>query len=102
GYGVWRKAEGIIMDRDGVDIDVVESVLAKGQFLVAEEESVLAGCVDLELRGERAYLGLLSVVPARQKAGIGAMLMREAELRCAQGGCRFMYLKTIDVREDHG
>jgi hypothetical protein len=29
------------------------------------------------------------------------MLMREAELRCAQGGCRFMDLKTIDLRKDN-
>lgn len=97
----FRKAEGYIIDRDRVDIEVVQSLLAKGQFLVAEEESVLAGCVYLELRVERAYLGLLSVDPARQKAGIGSMLMSEAELRCAQGGCRFMDLKTIDLREDN-
>ncbi len=97
----FRKAEGFIIDRDRVDLEVVHSLLAKGAFLVAEDESVLAGCVYLELRGERAYLGLLSVDSARQKAGIGSMLMREAELRCAQSGCRFMDLKTIDLRKDN-
>jgi ribosomal protein S18 acetylase RimI-like enzyme len=97
----FRKAESYIIDRDRVDLEVVESLLTKGEFLVAEEESSLAGCVYLELRGERAYLGLLSVDPTRQKAGVGSMLMREAELHCARAGCRFIDLKTIDLREDN-
>jgi N-acetylglutamate synthase-like GNAT family acetyltransferase len=97
----FRKAEGYIIDRDRVDLEVVESLLAKGEFLVAEEESSLAGCVYLELRGERAYLGLLSVDPTRQKAGVGSMLMREAELHCDRAGCRFIDLKTIDLRKDN-
>ncbi|MBZ5687604.1 MAG: GNAT family N-acetyltransferase [Acidobacteriia bacterium] len=97
----FRKAEGFIIDRDRVDLEVVHSLLAKGEFLVADDEGGLAGCVYLELRGERAYLGLLSVDPARQKAGVGSMLMREAELRCARAGCRFMDLKTIDLRKDN-
>jgi GNAT superfamily N-acetyltransferase len=97
----FRKAESYIIDRDRVDLEDVHSLLAKGEFLVAEDECTLAGCVYLELRGERAYLGLLSVDPARQKAGVGSMLMREAELRCARSGCRFMDLKTIDLRKDN-
>jgi N-acetylglutamate synthase-like GNAT family acetyltransferase len=97
----FRKAEGFIIDRDRVDLEAVHSLLAKGEFLVAEEEGTLAGCVYLELRSERAYLGLLSVDPALQKAGVGSMLMREAELRCARAGCRFMDLKTIDLRKDN-
>lgn len=97
----FRKAEGFIIDRDRVDLEGVQSLLAKGEFLVADEESALAGCVYLEFKGERAYLGLLSVAPARQKAGVGSMLMREAEVRCARAGCRFMDLRIIDLRKDN-
>jgi GNAT superfamily N-acetyltransferase len=97
----FRKAESFIIDRDRVDLQVVQLLLAKGEFLVADDEDALAGCVYLELRGERAYLGLLSVDPARQKAGVGSMLMREAERRCAKVGCRFMDLRIIDLRKDN-
>jgi len=97
----FRKAESFIIDRDRVDLEVVQSLLAKGEFLVADDEDALAGCVYLELRGERAYLGLLSVDPARQKAGVGSLLMREAERRCAKVGCRFMDLRIIDLRKDN-
>lgn len=97
----FRKAEGFIIGRDRVDLEVVHSLLAKGEFLVADDEGALAGCVYLELRAERAYMGLLSVDPARQKTGVGSMLVSEAELRCAKAGCRFMDLKTIHLRKDN-
>ena len=97
----FRKAESFIIDRDRVDLEVVQSLFAKGEFLVADDEDALAGCVYLELRGERAYLGLLSVDPTRQKAGVGSMLMREAELHCARAGCRFVDLRIIDLRKDN-
>lgn len=97
----FRQAESFIIDRDRIDLEVVQSLLAKGKFLVAGDGSALAGCVYLELRGERAYLGMLSVDPARQKAGVGSMLMREAEVYCARAGCRFMDLRIIDLRKDN-
>ena len=97
----FRKAESFIIDQDRVDLEVVRSLLAKGEFLVADDEGALAGCVYLERRGERAYLGLLSVDPTRQKAGVGSRLMREAELHCARAGCRFMDLRIIDLRKDN-
>ena len=97
----FRKAESYIIDRDRVDSALVDSLLAKGEFLVAEDETELAGCVYLELRSDRAYLGLLSVAPERQKGGVGSTLMREAEQRCARAGCRFMDLRIIDLRKDN-
>ena len=97
----FRQAESFIIDRDRVDLEVVQSLLAKGEFLVADDSGALAGCVYLEFRSERAYLGLLSVDPARQKAGVGSILMREAELHCAKAGCRFMDLRIIDLRKDN-
>jgi len=97
----FRKAESYIIDRNRVDLEFVESLFAKGEFLVAEEEGTHVGCVYLEFRGDRAYLGLLSVDPEHQKAGIGSMLMREAEQRCATAGCHFMDLRIIDLRTDN-
>lgn len=93
--------EGHIIVGDRIDLETVQSLLAKGEFLVAEDESALAGCVYLEGRGEGCYLGLLSVDPKRQKSGIGSTLMREAEERSARAGFRFMDLRTIHLREDN-
>jgi GNAT superfamily N-acetyltransferase len=98
----FRRAESHIIDRDRVDLQLVRSLLGKGEFLLAEKEALLAGCVYLERRGDRAYLGLLSVAPERQNAGVGSMLMREAEQRSARAGCRSMDLRIINLRgENH-
>jgi len=97
----FRQAESYILDRDRVDLESVRSLLAKGEFLLAEDETALAGCVYLERRGERAYLGLLSVAPGRQNQGVGSMLMRQAEQRSARAGCRFMDLRIINLRREN-
>lgn len=99
----FRRAESFIIDRDRVDLENVESLLQTGTFLVAEDGGAVAGCVYVEPRGERSYLGLLSVDPERQKAGLGSTLMTAAEQRCAEAGCRFVDLQIINLREDnHG
>jgi predicted N-acetyltransferase YhbS len=102
--GAFRKAESFLVDHDRVDLDLVRSLLKKGKFLVAAENSgaggTLAGCVYVELRGERAYLGLLSVDPQLQNAGLGPKLMDAAEKFCAGEGCRFMDLRIVNVRRE--
>ena len=97
----FRAAESFIIDRNRVDLGQVDTLLRKGTFLVAEEDGVVPGCVYIELRGERAYLGLLSVDPERQKAGLGSMLMNAAEKLSAQAGCRFMDLRIINLRKEN-
>jgi len=99
----FRRAESYIIDRDRIDLEKVESLMQTGTFLIADDGGALAGCVYVELRGERSYLGLLSVDPQRQKAGLGSTLMTAAENHCAAAGCRFMDLQIINLREDnHG
>ena len=97
----FKRAEGYIIDRDRIDLETVQSLFAKGEFLIAEDDGTLAGCVYLEPRGNRTYLGLLSVAPGRQKAGVGSILMRESELRCTTAGSRYMDLRIINLREDN-
>lgn len=97
----FRQAESFIIDRNRVDLELVQSLFTKGEFLVAEDDGALAGCAYLERRGERAYLGLLSVSPELQKTGVGSLLMREAEQHCTKAGCRFMDVRIIDLRTDN-
>jgi GNAT superfamily N-acetyltransferase len=59
-----------------------------------------SAALTLNLGGDRSYLGLLSVNPNRQKAGLGSKLMNASEEYCAQAGCRFMDLRIINVREE--
>jgi N-acetylglutamate synthase-like GNAT family acetyltransferase len=96
----FRKAEGFLIDRARIDLDSVREFLKKGKFLLAQGESSLLGCAYIEPRGDRAYLGLLSVDPTRQKAGLGSQIMTACEEHCAKIGCRFMDLRIVNVREE--
>jgi GNAT superfamily N-acetyltransferase len=96
----FRNAEAFLIERDRIDVDSVRSLLGKGKFLLAEDEGILVGCAYIEFRGDRSYLGLLSVDPRRQKAGLGSKIMGTSEEHCAKAGCRFMDLRIINVRRE--
>ena len=97
----FRQAESFFIDCDRVDCEVVQSLMDTGEFLVIDDGDTLAGCVYIELRGERAYLGLLSVDPQRQKAGLGSQLMTHAERYCAAAGCKLMDLRIVNLRTEN-
>jgi N-acetylglutamate synthase-like GNAT family acetyltransferase len=96
----FRKAESFLIDRDRIDLPRVRELLRTGAFLVAEENKVVVGCVHIEMRGERSYLGLLSVDPNCQKGGVGSKLMAAAEDYCAKAGGHFVDLRIVNVRKE--
>ncbi|HKW65436.1 MAG TPA: GNAT family N-acetyltransferase [Candidatus Acidoferrum sp.] len=76
----------------------VREYMKKGEFLVAEDAAGLAGCVYVELRTERGYLGLLGVAPELQGTGLGHELMNAAESYFRTAGCRAIDLRIISPR----
>jgi predicted N-acetyltransferase YhbS len=96
----FRQAESFLIDQDRIDVEAVRDLLRKGTLLVADDLGVLCGCVYVEPRGDRSYLGLLSVDPQRQKSGLGSTLMQAAEDHCATAGSRFMDLRIVNVRKE--
>jgi GNAT superfamily N-acetyltransferase len=93
------RVEQPYIEGDRIDASGVRSYMAKGKFLVAENSTGLAGCVYLELRGDRGYLGLLGVDPPRQGTGLGRKLMDAAEEFFRQAGCVAVDLRVISARE---
>jgi predicted N-acetyltransferase YhbS len=96
----FRHAESFLIDQDRINVEAVRDLLQKGSFLVADDLGVLCGCVYVEPRGDRSYLGLLSVDPESQKSGLGSTLMQAAEDHCAKSGSRFMDLRIVNVRQE--
>lgn len=93
-------AEHYFVDGDRISTEEVLDSIGIGAFLVAEKEGEMVGCVYVEPRGERAYLGLLSVNPNHQQRGMGVRLMRAAEEFCVAAGCRFMDIKIVNLRTE--
>jgi GNAT superfamily N-acetyltransferase len=91
-----KKGGGDRLQGDGE----FEALWERGTFLVKEEDGTLVGCVYVELRGERAYLGLLSIATARQGAGLGKQVDTAAEQYAREQGCRWMDLRVVSPRAD--
>jgi predicted N-acetyltransferase YhbS len=90
--------EQVVFDGDRVDDLGIRVYMSGGTFLVAEDSGVLLGCVYVETRDARSYLGLLSVQPARQKAGLGRRLVAAAEDLARASHSRVMDLRVISAR----
>jgi predicted N-acetyltransferase YhbS len=96
----FRIAEEFFVDGNRITQAEVEKLLEKGAFLLAEIGDQLNGCVYVELRGERSYLGLLSVDPNLQQGGLGSLLMNAAESYCRERGSRFMDILIVNLRAE--
>jgi N-acetylglutamate synthase-like GNAT family acetyltransferase len=97
------EIEAFFVTGDRTDAAEVNGLFAAGDFIVLEVEpgAPIAGCVYIAARPDaRAYLGLLSVEPAAQKAGMGRRLVDAAEEHARGLGARFMELRVIDLREE--
>jgi predicted N-acetyltransferase YhbS len=96
----FRAAESFFVASNRISCAALQLMLDKGNFLLATDAAGLAGCVYVELRGERAYFGLLAVDPARQHRGLGRRLVGEAENHARAAGCRLMDLRIVSVRAE--
>lgn len=94
------RAARTFTDDDRTNPEQIRGLLQKGSFLLAEDEGKLAGCVYVELRGERGYFGLLAVEPEKQRAGMGSRLVTAAENYCRSAGCRFLDMTFASLRKD--
>jgi ribosomal protein S18 acetylase RimI-like enzyme len=92
------RVELPFIEGDRIDAEGVRTYMAKGKFLVAEDAAGFAGCVYVELRSDRGYLGLLGVDPPRQGTGLGRKLMDAAENYFREAGCRAIDLRVISAR----
>jgi GNAT superfamily N-acetyltransferase len=94
------EVERFFKDDTRTNPDEINGLLQKGTFFLLNERGQLAGCIYVQTRGQRGYIGLLSVDPARQGAGLGSLLMQHAEGWCARAGCSGVDLRIVHLRAE--
>lgn len=94
------RCETFFHKGDRTNPDQVRILIQKGSFLIAEDDSGIFGCVYLEKRGDRYYLGLLSIDPRRQHSGEGSRLMDAAEDYCRKNHAKAIDLLIVNLRTE--
>lgn len=94
------KVEAFFIVRDRLTPEETLAYFRKGRFLLSEEDGALRGVVYVEMRGDRSYLGLLSVDPSLQKSGLGRRLMAAAEEFAREMGSHHMDLTVVNLRTE--
>lgn len=64
------------------------------------ENNAIIGCVLLVNKGNRLYLGMLTVSPNLQNSGIGKQLLKEADVHALALGLPKIVMTVISIREE--
>jgi ribosomal protein S18 acetylase RimI-like enzyme len=96
-YGI---AESFFIRGDRIDLPEVEAMLTRGGFLLIERGGKLEGSVYVEDRGDHGYIGLVSVDPALQRAGLGRALVVAAERSLIELGRPRAELLVVNLRTE--
>ena len=94
--------EADILDGQRIDAPMLQAMLANpaATFLLADRDSELIACCELQHNGDAAYFGMFSVVPTEQGSGIGKEVLTEAErIVRDEWQCSRLEMTVIDVRD---
>ncbi|MFC4031459.1 GNAT family N-acetyltransferase [Streptomyces polygonati] len=95
--------EADILEGQRTDPEDVLTVITKpdSRLVAVESDGELVACCQLEHRGAHAYFGMFAVRPALQGAGLGKVIIAEAERFAGEEwGVAEMHMTVISVRED--
>lgn len=98
----WTHEADLIEGTIRTDATSLKELIQKPSAVIlkCELNGNIAGCVFLEKKNERLYLGMLSVSPQIQAKGIGKKLLIAAEEHAKQVGCTYVEMTVISVRNE--
>ena len=99
----WTSEADLFIGNKRTDETTVANLIQKPgvAFLkYLNEEGKLEGCVLLNKKNNRIYLGMFSVAPTSQGKGIGKKLLTAADDYAREHDCTSIYMTVISVREE--
>ncbi len=99
----WTTEAHLIAGEKRTDENDLRQVIRKTGSVILKyinDKGQLLGCVNLQKHGQRLYLGMFSVLPEEQGAGIGKKILLAAEQHALNEGCISIYMQVISVRTD--
>jgi GNAT superfamily N-acetyltransferase len=96
--------EADLLDGQRIDADMLHEDLARPRsaILIAEDGARMVACAHVAVEEDQAaYFGMFSVDPQIQGAGIGKIVLAEAERVAREDfGCASMRMTVIDCRDE--
>ncbi len=99
----WTTEAELIAGDTRADENMVQQTmqLPGSVFLkYTNDELQICGCVNLQQHDAKIYLGMFSVSPHLQGAGIGKQLLKATEEYAVQLGCTAIYMSVISLRTE--
>lgn len=98
----WTTEAHLIAGNIRTNESTVHSVIEQPNSVMLKytDEQQIVGCVNLQQHDNKTYLGMLSVSPHLQGAGIGKHLLNAAEEYAQQINCTTVYMTVISVRTE--
>jgi ribosomal protein S18 acetylase RimI-like enzyme len=94
--------EADLLDGTRIDVHAVKDLIRRPETVILkyEESGKIVGCVELVKRGQKIYLGMLSVSPELQAKGVGKQLLKGAEAEALKQGCTAIFMTVISIRHE--
>lgn len=95
--------EADLLDGQRIDVEGLAETIARpgSVVLLHERDHVTVACVHLERAGEDCYLGMLTILPAMQGAGLGRQMLEAAERWAVEHwSSRTMFMTVIVQRAE--
>jgi ribosomal protein S18 acetylase RimI-like enzyme len=98
----WTTEADLIAGEVRIDEASLQQVLiSPGSIVLCHRKAeTLLGCVNLQHKGDYLYLGMFSVSPEHQNAGIGKKLLQAAERVALQWDLKAIQMSVISVRDE--
>ena len=99
----WTHESDLIQGERRTDEETLVKILNDPDAVMlkyTDEQGIIQGCVHLQNKPRGLYLGMLTVNPALQGAGIGKKFLAAADERAQQLGCPCIYMTVISVRTE--
>jgi ribosomal protein S18 acetylase RimI-like enzyme len=99
----WTTEADLIAGEVRTSVESLSKVMQQPNSVVlkfVDENNAVIGCVNLQKHDAKIYLGMLSVSPVLQNAGIGRQLLAAAGEYALQQNCSSIYMTVITHRTE--